>query len=129
MLILDEPVAGLDPRGRAELAALIAELSQRQNLTVVLVGNAIDELSELADRAIVLHDGKLAMQGSLRALLQQADSLYALGLELSEPAEIARALRPIYPDLASDLLHLEELEDAIWQLNSHAISPLDNTSI
>ena len=61
MLILDEPVAGLDPRGRAELAALIAELSRRQNLTVILVGNAIDELSELADRAIVLQDGKLAM--------------------------------------------------------------------
>lgn len=129
MLILDEPVAGLDPRGRAELAKLIAELSHRQNLTVILVGNAIDELSELADRAIVLHDGKLAMQGSLRALLQHADSLHQLGLELSEPAEIARALRSIYPDLASDVLHLEELEDALWQLNSHAILPSVNISI
>ena len=129
MLILDEPVAGLDPRGRAELAALIAELSRRQNLTVILVGNAIDELSELADRAIVLQDGKLAMQGSLRSLLQHAESLHQLGLELSEPAEIARALRSIYPDLASDVLHLEELEDALWQLNSHATLPSVNISI
>ncbi len=113
MLILDEPVAGLDPRGRRELAALIADLTKRLGLTVVLVGNAIDELAELADRAIVLHAGQVAMEGTLQELLQHADELHALGLELSEPAEIARSLRTLFPMLPTDVLHLDQLEHAL----------------
>ncbi len=115
LLILDEPVAGLDPRGRAELARLIADLTARLRLTVVLVGNAVDELAELADRAIVLSEGRVVMQGPLRDLLRRADELHDLGLELSEPAEIALALRPLFPDLPTDLLRLEELENALLQ--------------
>jgi energy-coupling factor transport system ATP-binding protein len=113
VLILDEPAAGLDPRGRAELTALVAGLAARQGLTVVLVGAAVDELAELADRALVMHDGRVLMEGPLRDLLRRADELHALGLELSEPAEIALALRPLFPDLPTDLLRIEELEDAL----------------
>jgi hypothetical protein len=53
------------------------------------------------------------MEGPLRSLLHRADELHALGLELSEPAEIALALRAIMPDLPTDMLHLDELEEAI----------------
>lgn len=113
VLILDEPVAGLDPRGRSELAELIRKLSQRSGLTVVLVGNTIDELSELADRALVLHKGKVVRQGSLRQLLRHADELHALGLALSEAAELALDLRTIFPNLPLDLLDLDELETAL----------------
>jgi energy-coupling factor transport system ATP-binding protein len=113
VLILDEPVAGLDPRGRAELAELITNLAKRAGLTVVLVGNAVDELSELADRAIVMHEGRVVMEGPLRELLRRADELHALGLELSEPSEIALTLRPLFPDLPTDLLKIEELEEAL----------------
>jgi energy-coupling factor transport system ATP-binding protein len=113
VLILDEPVAGLDPRGRAELAALIAGLSRREGLTVILVGNTIDELAELADRAIVLHQGAVVMEGALRELLRRADELHALGLELSEAAEAALTLRRVFPDLPTDVLRIEELEEAL----------------
>jgi energy-coupling factor transport system ATP-binding protein len=113
LLILDEPVAGLDPQGRAELAELIAELTRSLGLTVVLVGGAVDELAALAGRAIVLHEGRVASEGPLRALMRRADELHALGLELSEPAQIALALRPLLPDLPTDLLHLDELEAAL----------------
>jgi energy-coupling factor transport system ATP-binding protein len=113
VLILDEPVAGLDPRGRAELATLIADLTARLGLTIVLVGNTVDELAELADRAIVLHAGRVAMAGPLRELLRRGDELHAIGLELSEPAEIALALRGLFPDLPTDLLHIDELEGAL----------------
>ncbi|GAB4123407.1 MAG: energy-coupling factor transporter ATPase [Roseiflexaceae bacterium] len=113
VLILDEPVAGLDPRGRDELAHLIANLTKQRGLTVVLVGNAIDQLAELADRAIVLHEGRVVQEGTLRSLLGRAEELHALGLELSEAAEIALVLRSIFPLIPTDLLHLEELEAAI----------------
>ncbi len=115
VLILDEPVAGLDPRGRAELAELITGLAKRAGLTVVLVGNAVDELAELADRAIVMHEGRVVMEGPLRELLRRAGELHGLGLELSEPAEIALTLRPLFPDLPTDLLKIDELEEALAQ--------------
>jgi energy-coupling factor transport system ATP-binding protein len=113
VLILDEPVAGLDPRGRDELARLIADLTKQRGLTVVLVGNAIDQLAELADRAIVLHEGRVVLEGTLRSLLNHAEQLHELGLELSEAAEIAVVLRSVFPQLPTNLLHLKELEAAI----------------
>ncbi|MFM7677915.1 MAG: ABC transporter ATP-binding protein [Roseiflexaceae bacterium] len=113
VLILDEPVAGLDPRGRAELAQLIARLTRERNMTVILVGNTIDELAELADRAIVMHDGRIIVSGSLRELLNDADTLYETGLELSETAEIARVIRRQIPDMPTNLLHIDELYAAI----------------
>ncbi|HEU4322132.1 MAG TPA: energy-coupling factor transporter ATPase [Roseiflexaceae bacterium] len=113
VLILDEPVAGLDPRGRAELAALIADLTRRLGQTVVLVGSAVDDLAELADRALVLHEGRVVMEGPPRALLRRAAELHDLGLELGGLAEIALALRARLPDLPTDLLHIDELVEAI----------------
>jgi energy-coupling factor transport system ATP-binding protein len=109
MLILDEPVAGLDPKGRRELATLIARLSRERNLTVILVGNTIDELAEMADRAIVMHQGRVTAQGELRTLLTDADTLYEQGLELSETAEIARVLRKRIPSLPSNVLRADDL--------------------
>jgi energy-coupling factor transport system ATP-binding protein len=113
VLVLDEPAAGLDPRGRAELAALIGELAHRRGLTVVLVGTAIDELAELADRAIVMQAGQVVLEEPLRELLRRPAELRALGLELSEAGEIALALRSVFPDLPDDALTLEELEEAL----------------
>jgi len=115
VLILDEPVAGLDPRGRTELANLIARLTKERNLTVILVGNTIDELAELADRAIVMHEGRVVEQGTLRELLNDADMLHGIGLELSETAEIARVLRQHISDMPTNLLHVDELRDVIVQ--------------
>jgi energy-coupling factor transport system ATP-binding protein len=113
VLILDEPVAGLDPRGRAELATLIADLARRTQLTVLLVGNTIDELAELADRALVMRQGRVVMEGDLRSLMRRAPELHALGLELSEAAEAALVLRKVFPELPTNLLHAEDLEAAL----------------
>lgn len=116
VLILDEPVAGLDPRGRHELAQLIARLSHERNLTIILVGNTIDELAELADRAIIMSDGQVTAQGALQTLLNDAETLYAQGLELSETAEIARVLRATIPSIPPNVQTDDELVDIIVQL-------------
>lgn len=113
VLILDEPVAGLDPRGRTELAQLIARLTRERHMTVVLVGNTIDELAELADRAIIMHAGNIVASGTLRELLNDANTLHEIGLELSETAEIARVIHQHVPDMPTNVLHIEELVDAI----------------
>ena len=113
VLILDEPVAGLDPRGRRELAALVKHLAHERNLTVILVGNTIDELAELADRAIVMHEGKVVSDGPLLQVLRESAMLHRIGLELSEAAEIARLIRQQRPTFPAHFLHIEALCDAI----------------
>jgi energy-coupling factor transport system ATP-binding protein len=113
MLILDEPVAGLDPRGRSELALLVKRLAQESHLTVLIVGNTIDELAELADYAIVMHEGGVLLEGTISELLNQAELLHDVGLELSEAAEIARVLKQQIPSFPTTILHLEELCDTI----------------
>jgi energy-coupling factor transport system ATP-binding protein len=113
VLILDEPVAGLDPRGRRELATLIERLSKERSLTVILVGNTIDELAELASTAIIMHQGRVSAQGNLRDLLMDAESLHNQGLELSETAEIARVLRHRIPHIPTNVLDDDELVQAI----------------
>jgi energy-coupling factor transport system ATP-binding protein len=123
VLILDEPVAGLDPRGRAELVALLRDLTQRKGLTVVLVSNGLDELTALAQRVVVLHEGRVALEGSSRALLAQADKLADLGIELAAPAAIALALRVQFPDLPTAVQSLEELEQALL----HQLRPEQDT--
>jgi ABC-type multidrug transport system ATPase subunit len=109
-------VAGLDPRGRAELAHLIARLSKERNLTVILVGNTIDELAELADRAIIMYQGRVTAQGALDELLHDADTLHEQGLELSESAEIARVLRTTLPALPANIHDDNQLVELIAQL-------------
>lgn len=113
ILVLDEPTAGLDPEGRADLAALIGALRHTLGLTVVLVSASVDELAQLADRALVLGEGRVLLEGPLRTLLQQAEQLHNWGIELSEPSEIALALRPLFTDLPTSVLSLEELEQAL----------------
>ncbi len=120
VLILDEPVAGLDPRGRRELAHLIARLSKERNLTVILVGNTIDELAELADRVIIMHQGRVTAQGPLSQLLHDADTLHAQGLELSESSEIARMLRSTIPSFPMYVRDDSELIECIVQHTRHA---------
>jgi energy-coupling factor transport system ATP-binding protein len=113
VLILDEPVAGLDPRGRRELATLVKHLARERNLTVVLVGNTVDELAELADRAIVMHEGRVVSDGPLAQILRESTMLHRIGLELNEAAEIARLIRQQRTAFPAHFLHIEALCDAI----------------
>lgn len=117
VLILDEPVAGLDPRGRKELVNLITQLHVTRNLTIILVGNSIDELAELADRAIIMNEGQVTAQGPLNHILNDAETLHAQGLDLSETAEIARVLRTTtMPHLPTHILDDEALVGIITEM-------------
>jgi energy-coupling factor transport system ATP-binding protein len=91
-LVLDEPTAGLDPRARRELMDRIETL-HRQGLTIVLVTHNMDEVSRLADRVIVMHAGRIAAEGSPRAVFVREDDLHAIGLDLPQAARLMRELR------------------------------------
>ena len=110
VLVLDEPMAGLDPRGRRELLGLLRRLADDRDLTLVVCSASLGDASLLCDRVVVLSEGRVAMDGPLREVLREADRLAELDVTLPEPVEGARELRKLFPDLPVDILTEEELE-------------------
>ena len=110
VLVLDEPMAGLDPRGRQALLGLLHRLADDRALTLVVCSATLGDASLLCDRVVVLSEGRVAMDGPLREVLREADKLAALDVTLPEPVEGAKELRKLFPDLPADLLTEEELE-------------------
>jgi energy-coupling factor transport system ATP-binding protein len=110
VLVLDEPMAGLDPRGRRELLELLRRLARDRDLTLVVCSASLSDASLLCDRVVVLGEGRVAMDGPLREVLREADRLAELDITLPEPTAGARELRELFPDLPPDVLTEEELE-------------------
>ena len=115
VLVLDEPMAGLDPRGRRELLELLRRLADDRDLTLVVCSTSLSDASLLCDRVVVLGDGRVVMDGRLREVLREADRLAALDITLPEPTAGARELRELFPDLPPDVLTEEELEAALLE--------------
>jgi energy-coupling factor transport system ATP-binding protein len=109
VLVLDEPTAGLDPRGRRELLGLLKRLADDRDLTLVVCSASLGDVSLLCDRFIVLDEGRVVMDGPVREILRQ-DRLADLDITLPEPVTGARELRKVFPDLPTELLTEEELE-------------------
>ena len=109
VLVLDEPTAGLDPRGRRELLGLLKRLADDRDLTLVVCSASLGDVSLLCDRFIVLDEGRVIMDGPVREILRQ-DRLADLDITLPEPVTGARELRKVFPDLPTELLTEEELE-------------------
>jgi energy-coupling factor transport system ATP-binding protein len=110
VLVLDEPMAGLDPRGRRELLDLLLRLADDRDLTLVVCSASLGDASLLCDRVVGLGEGRVVVDGPLRQVLRQADRLAELDITLPEPTAGARELREIFPDLPPDVLTEEELE-------------------
>ena len=115
VLVLDEPMAGLDPRGRRELLGLLRRLADDRDLTLVVCSATLGDASLLCGRAVVLSEGRVEMDGALREVLREADRLAELDITLPEPTVGARELRKLFPDLPQDLLTEEELEAALLE--------------
>ena len=93
VLVLDEPSAGLDPRGREELLAHIRAYHKERGNTVVLVSHSMDEIAQNVDRIAVLSDAHVLMSGTPREVFARAEELVAAGLDVPQVTRVAMALR------------------------------------
>ncbi len=113
VLVLDEPMAGLDPRGRRELLELLVRLQDERDLTLIVCSASLTDASLLCDRFVVLDGGTVVMDGPVREVLREVDRLAKLDITLPEPVIGARELRKLFPDFPTDLLTEDELEAEI----------------
>jgi len=91
-LVLDEPSAGLDPRGREEIMALLAQV-HAQGVTLVMVSHAMDDIAGVVDNVAVMENGRLIMQAPPRRLFAEAQRLTKMGLGIPEVTELCLLLR------------------------------------
>lgn len=115
-LILDEPCAGLDPRGRDEILGLVRELHQTRGTTVVMVSHSMDDVASLVSRVIVMNRGQIAMDGTPREVFRQGEALRAMGLDVPEAARLAARLREKGFDVPEDAYLHGELLEAIKRI-------------
>ncbi len=114
-LILDEPAAGLDPKGRDRILGMVQELHQ-EGVTVVMVSHSMDDCARLASRMIVMSKGTVVASDTPRALFADAAMMASVGLGVPEAARLCSLLREKGVDLPHDLYTQEELHAHILRL-------------
>ena len=113
-IVLDEPTAMLDPRGRREVMETISRLNQEKDITVVLITHHMDEAAQ-AQRVVVLHKGKVALDGDPREVFAQVDTLHSIGLAAPETVELCWELNKEGFDLPLERLNAEECAQTLYE--------------
>lgn len=113
-IILDEPTAMLDPKGRREVIDTVLKLNKEKKITVVLITHHMDEAAR-AQRVIVLHKGKVAADGTPKEVFSQVDLLHSIGLAAPETVELMYSLNEEGFDLPVDMLDTEECAQTLYE--------------
>lgn len=112
-LVLDEPCAGLDPKGREEILGLISDLHRESGATIVMVSHSMDDVAALAERVIVMNHGRVAMDGAPREVFSRGEELRAIGLDVPQAVELAQKLREKGFDVPEGIYKIEEVRAAV----------------
>lgn len=114
-IIFDEPTAMLDPSGRKEVIDTIKRLNKEEGITIVLITHFMEEAVD-ADRVLVMEDGKVVLEGSPKDVFSKVDKMKMLGLDVPEMTELAHELIKSGIKIKEDIMTIEEMVDAICQL-------------
>ncbi len=116
VLVLDEPAAGLDPRGRDRILNLLRAYQQKSGATVIIVSHSMEDMARFCDDIAVLADGKLVMQGGAPEVFARADELSAVGLNIPEISRLCGVLSSHGLPLPQGIFTVEQAEEALIAL-------------
>ena len=116
VLVLDEPCAGLDPRGREEILSLIRNLHKEAGTTIVMVSHSMDDVASLAERVIVMNHGEVVMDGAPRDVFSCGEELRGMGLDVPQAVMLAQKLREKGYDIPEGLYRTEEIMAEIMKI-------------
>lgn len=97
ILILDEPTAGLDPKGRDEIFGFITQIHEAMGLTVILVSHSMEDVARLVKRVIVMNKGQIALDGSVEEVFSDIDRLEEMGLSAPQIAHLMKSIKALLP--------------------------------
>lgn len=115
-IVMDEPTAMLDPKGRREVMKTIKRLNREQGITVILITHYMEEAAQ-ADRVVVMDDGSVLMDDVPRKIFARADELRAVGLDVPQVTELCGLLRKEGVDISTEIIFEDECADAIAALH------------
>ncbi|MDE4543406.1 energy-coupling factor transporter ATPase [Thermoanaerobacterium sp. R66] len=115
ILILDEPTAGLDPKGRDEILHQIKQIHQMYNMTTILVSHSMEDIAKLVNKIIVMHDGKVSLIGTPKEVFKHVEELEKIGLGVPQITYLVRELRKNGIDLPDDILTVDEAKKYILE--------------
>ena len=113
VLILDEPTAGLDPKGREEILDQIQALRKETGMTIILVSHSMEDVARYVERIIVMNSGEVFMDGTPKMVFERSKDLESVGLAAPQVTYVMRSLQEIMPDLVSKATTVEEAKNDI----------------
>ena len=120
VLILDEPTAGLDPRGRDRILDMVKQLHAQGGVTVIMVSHSMDDISRLATRLIVMNKGRLVADGTPRELFRQVGMMESVGLGVPQATKLCALLRKRGIDIPDDLYTIDQVREHLLRLWTEA---------
>ena len=113
VLILDEPTAGLDPRGRDEILSEIKEIHEKRKITVILVSHSMEDVAKIANRIIVFDKGRVFLDSNPREIFRNEDKLLSVGLGIPQITSLMRTLKKKGLDINEDAITVEEAKESL----------------
>jgi energy-coupling factor transport system ATP-binding protein len=118
-LVLDEPTAGLDPRGRDDLLGHLKRLQTEKGITIVLVSHSMEDVAKVSERVIVIDHGKILMDGPTRQVFSHVKELVQIGLGVPAVTRLMQALKDQGKDVRQDVLSVDEAVREIERVCCH----------
>ena len=122
VIILDEPAAGLDPASRREVMTLIRDIHDQQHCTVIMVSHSMEDVAANATRVMVMHEGRIVMDGAPKDVYARGEDLRAIGLDVPVVSSLADALRQRGLDVPKEVLSVADMETFLcrqWGVKPH----------
>lgn len=116
VLILDEPTAGLDPKGREEILAQIREFNSKYGMTVILVSHSMEDVVRVAQKVIVMNKGKVELSGEIKDVFKEVDKLESIGLGVPQVTYLMKRLREAGYNISDDIYTVEQAKKEILRV-------------
>lgn len=115
-LILDEPTAGLDPKGRDDILAQISKLHKDYKMTIIIVSHSMEDVANIAERIIVMNHGKVALQGKPAEVFKEIDTLEEIGLGVPQVTYLVKRLREKGFNISDNVFTIEEAKKQLLSI-------------
>ena len=115
VLILDEPTAGLDPKAHRDVLQMIEKVHSHEGNIIFLISHNMDDIARMADKILVMDNGRLAMQGTAEEIFSQEEKLASMGLALPSSAQLMKLARKRGLPFDGNFLRIEDAEEALYQ--------------